>query len=296
MAKTLKSWFRDAKSRFFYERLARSRSIRNLVLKAEDAVNINGAAGILYEGDDHAMLVHPHDKTIGVAIRRSGAYQRQELLAAVKAVEAKHGVGTGGTRVFLDIGANIGTHSVYALKSGSFDRGIAVEPEARNLSLLRKNLAINGMADSVTVVPCGASDAVGTARLWINEDNLGAHSIIQPKYGAEHVDIDLRPIDDILTQAGIGFETVRMISIDVEGHEPAAIRGMTRLLEHRPPIMIELNPHGEGFVEMFERLRGLYDSVLVLSGANLKPLARIEGVKPLKDFPTPTEKFDLLFL
>ncbi len=39
--------------------------------------------------------------------------------------------------------------------------------------------------------------------------------------------------------------------------------------------MIELNPHGEGFVEMFERLRGLYDSVLVLSRANLKPLVKI---------------------
>jgi FkbM family methyltransferase len=53
--------------------------------------------------------------------------------------------------VFVDVGANIGTQTVHALRAGPFTRAVAFEPEQRNAKLLNMNLAANGMAARVTV-------------------------------------------------------------------------------------------------------------------------------------------------
>ncbi len=47
----------------------------------------------------------------------------------------------------LEIGANIGTHTVYFAVTGRFGRIVSVEPDPRNLSFLRKNVALNGITE-----------------------------------------------------------------------------------------------------------------------------------------------------
>ena len=79
-----------------------------------------------------------------------------------------------------DIGAHIGTHTIYALRSGRFDRAIAFEPEPRNARLLAMNLDANGLSDAVTVVPKAAGAAAGSAMLHLHPRNTGAHAIDVP--------------------------------------------------------------------------------------------------------------------
>src|SRR4029453_8396239 len=59
--------------------------------------------------------------------------------------------------VFVDIGAHIGTHMIYALRTGRFARVIAFEPEPRNAALLAKNLEANGLSHAAMIVPKAAA-------------------------------------------------------------------------------------------------------------------------------------------
>jgi FkbM family methyltransferase len=82
--------------------------------------------------------------------------------------------------LFVDIGAHIGTHTIYALRTGRFGRAVAFEPEPRNARLLAMNIAENGLSQAVTVVRKAAGAAKGEAMLHLHPRNTGAHAIDVP--------------------------------------------------------------------------------------------------------------------
>jgi hypothetical protein len=78
----------------------------------------------------HRLFVDPGDRAIGAAMIWHGAYQRDEFDRALEVL-----VAAGRLRpnsVFLKLGANIGTHTVCATRSGHFARAVVFEPEPRN--------------------------------------------------------------------------------------------------------------------------------------------------------------------
>lgn len=288
----LKNGYQQLRQRYWYKPLSRSRTLKRMILHAEDATSINGAIALVYRGDDHVIAVHPHDRTIGQSIKRTGSYQREEIDFAI---DHLRGIGRLKGSVFLDVGANIGTQSLYALRSGAFRAAVAFEPEPTNLALLRFNLALNGLGGDVTVHPVACGSDETTMELWLNPENFGAHSLIAPKRDHGSVTVPVVPVDIVLSNMGLSVETVGMVSLDVEGHEPAAIQGMSTTLAHRPPLLIELNPDGPGFGAMIKNLTSLYDTVLQLSGPNLAKLDRFGEPVPSAQFSMPAEKFDVLF-
>ena len=75
-----------------------------------------------------------------------------------------------GALTFADIGANVGTTTVPALRAIGFGRGLAVEPAPSNLRLLRANLALNDLHERVTVVESAIGDRAGTMTLFISRE------------------------------------------------------------------------------------------------------------------------------
>lgn len=141
----------------------------------------------------------------------------------------------------LDVGANIGNHSIFF--SAFFARVVAFEPNPLARTLLELNLQVNG-ANNVDINSVGLSDSSGTARLSVCRDNLGASRLkhlaeADPAFAAriaEEVEIDVVPGDSTLApEISVGF-----IKIDVEGLESQVLRGLARTIEqHRPVIMLE---------------------------------------------------------
>ena len=70
---------------------------------------------------------------------------------------------------FLDVGAYSGIYSLIACADGPGE-AIAFEPNPAIRPLLERNIRANGWESRITVVPKGASDASGTARMTIPED------------------------------------------------------------------------------------------------------------------------------
>ena len=136
---------------------------------------------------------------------------------------------TSGDRV-LDIGANVGNHTLY-LAVLARARVIAFEPNVGLTAALEASVARNGLGDAIDVRTMGLGRAAGAAEFArAMPDNLGAQSLALGKGAIEVATLD-----------SLGIEgPVRMIKIDVEGMEVDVLEGAGVLIgRDRPLLYIE---------------------------------------------------------
>lgn len=137
--------------------------------------------------------------------------------------------------VWVDAGANIGNHSLpFALWA---DLVVAFEPMPVNFDLLAMNIANFPHGFKVEAWMMG----VGSEHGWAQAKKGGTGQNCQWEL-TKHTDCDQEPIpittiDDTLDD----HADVRLIKLDVEGMEPAAIRGAMRTIERcKPELFIEI--------------------------------------------------------
>jgi FkbM family methyltransferase len=133
----------------------------------------------------------------------------------------------------VDVGANIGALSIMAARAvGSMGRVLSVEPQPDLVERIRVSCTLNNIAN-VEVYPVGLSDADRTAKLSVPANNSGYGSL-QMQYGpaesGRSVDVPLRHAGAFLTEA-VGVGPLRLLKIDVEGHEAEVMRGARSWLE-----------------------------------------------------------------
>jgi len=243
---------------------------------------------VLCELGDVRFFVDPADRVVGAWLMWHGEWQRREIDQAVAVLAASGRLPADA--VFVDVGANIGTHTVYALKSGRFARAVAFEPEPRNARLLAMNIEANGFAHTVTVVPKACGEAAGIASLHLHPRNKGAHAIGAPPSddGRERLDVPVVRVEDALGEIGVPSDRLGLIWIDVEGHEPQVLRGLGSLLSLRVPIAFEYAPGRYGEVarrELIGLLGAHYSTLHHLHAPpdHRAPIAALEGMAELDD-------------
>jgi FkbM family methyltransferase len=150
--------------------------------------------------------------------------------------------------VCLDIGANIGLHTiVMSHYVGSSGKVFAFEPEAHNFQLLRQNLRMN-KADNVIALESAVGSRESTCRLSLNSSNFGDHRVsTSAPVNGNFQEVPLITIDGQLRELPDG--AVKFIKIDVQGFEYEVMQGMTTTLKRNPDVVI--------FIEVFPvALRG----------------------------------------
>jgi len=139
----------------------------------------------------------------------------------------------GGT--FVDIGANIGYYTVLAsMIVGDGGRVFAFEPEPVNFETLKKNIALNGLRN-VTPEARACTDREGELRLFLDASNAGGHHLDDVRDGSRAVSIPAVTLDGYFRQAGGPIDLIKM---DIQGHEPVALRGMMDTLRNMPKIKL----------------------------------------------------------
>jgi FkbM family methyltransferase len=167
-------------------------------------------------------------------VRAEGLYERDILLFLRERVLNKS---RAADEAALDVGANIGNHSMFL--ADVFKRVIAFEPNPLARSLLVTNLELNGVGN-VEVHALGLSDHSANAELRFDPVNLGAARLnVDKAPSARRAEIELMIGDEAVERdVRVGF-----IKVDVEGAEDAVLRGLKQTLcTHKPIVMLEQLP------------------------------------------------------
>lgn len=140
--------------------------------------------------------------------------------------------------IILDIGANIGFHSLYfSTLTGAKGKVIAIEPVNQNFSALKNNVVLNGFDNIITIQKALANEKK-EIQIHIDPEakNPGAFSLLEG--GIKNTSISCVKGDDLVDE--LGFKRIDFIKIDVEGYELEALKGLTLTIEsNRPTIIFE---------------------------------------------------------
>jgi FkbM family methyltransferase len=137
--------------------------------------------------------------------------------------------------VVLDVGANYGLYTALAASIvRRFGRLYAFEGNPQVFKSLQRTIIANQLFHNtnVTAVNLLVSDKSGRGVLHYRADQLGGGRM--GGVGQACVEVDMTTIDDFLPDD----LAVDLVKIDVEGHEPAVIRGMERTIARSPNIRL----------------------------------------------------------
>lgn len=208
----------------------------------------------LVTGHPEQFVVSTADKVIGRELFLHGEFDFPKLQTAL-AILAREGLPK--PTHLIDVGANIGTITIPAIKRGLMQTATAIEPHPQNLRLLRANLALNGIEDCVTVLAQAVGDRAD-ATLFLRESatNSGNHSI-----DAEGIPVSSTRLDAMQLPP----PELSLLWMDIEGYEGHALTGAQSLLSAGVPLVSEFHPEflrQSGGLEAFESAlcgRRIYD-------------------------------------
>jgi FkbM family methyltransferase len=177
----------------------------------------------------YQVYIQKLDTDFAQAIFHSHKYEEHVRKAARESLHAGD--------VAIDVGANIGVLTFLAASIvGGAGRVIAVEPNPDNLQLLYRGIVLNGFGN-VEVLPHAASNARAVFSLTGGTSNTHLIDPRAPEEGGHFAQ------SIVLDEALGDLPRLDFVKMDIEGHEPQALEGFSRLIgRHRPVLLVEFNP------------------------------------------------------
>jgi FkbM family methyltransferase len=172
-------------------------------------------------------------------MRRTGRIYEEDLLTVLRQLTSRMRAG----RTFVDIGAFIGTHSIFFARFCGAGRVFAFEPNPRSRAALERNIARHGLNASIHVKSCALGPARGRGVLCEPKSANGGSTTVRAsrRHAAtsEIEDVAIEPLDAMIPDdADVG-----LIKIDVEGAEVGVLRGADRVIARSLPVLsIEIHP------------------------------------------------------
>ena len=182
------------------------------------------------------FLFFRNDDPIGSCLQYYGEWAQQEFDLFDQLLTPTSNV--------IDIGANIGTHSVYFSRKCQEGLVMSIEPQMFIFEILAANLLLNGCYN---VMPMHAACSSETKQLSMN--NINPFHGKKINYGEFKINssntsgilTNCVKLDSLMSQV-IGQKKVNFIKLDVEGHEEEVLSGGENLMRsHRPMMYIEFN-------------------------------------------------------
>ncbi len=217
-------------------------------LRSKDRIELN----------DFVIYVDPDDFPVATAISQHQKYEPHVTTTLQNILQPDH--------VFVDVGCNVGWFVLVAASKLKEGKVIGLEPNQNCLQLLYRSLHENQL-ENVVIFPYAASDQHKLLQLSGHAAYGFVHSVNESD--ADYVQ---GVAIDTLLQHEPKIDVVKM---DIEGHEPIALQGMTDALrKHKPIVISEFHPKliqssGNGqpqaYLETFASL-GYQLSVIEISG------------------------------
>ena len=188
--------------------------------------------------NDFIETVIPYDKDLKIHIN-TGSFLDWEIffknyyeLPIIKLI--KKYLPKGG--VFVDVGANIGCHSLIASKIAK--KVIALEPVKIVAERLKSNCELNNLGN-VSILQLAASDEEGIVSFYKTKDkssDAGMGTLCQharPEKDTEEIKVESKTLDNILREEKVDF-----IKIDADGYDGKVILGAIKTIEKYHPVIV----------------------------------------------------------
>jgi FkbM family methyltransferase len=168
--------------------------------------------------------------------------------------------------VVYDVGANIGIYTRMLLQWFEAAHVVAIEPMEENVTLLRRNVALGGASDRVTVLPVALGDRDADELLQV-DDVRSSTAVLdrvsggEPSAGRRHFHLPprtepvaVRRLDGLIAEEHLPPPDV--VKVDTEGAEVLVLEGARATLAlHRPRLAVAT--HGpapaSGTIGLLER-------------------------------------------
>jgi FkbM family methyltransferase len=237
------------------------------------------------QSGEETFFVATGDSGVSRALFTHGWRSDQRILAQVLDRLTALGVALPAEPVFVEVGANIGTTTIVAVRRHGFSSAVAVEASPDNFRLLRINLVANGIDDRVRTIAAAAHDSEGELDLDVTSRQRGSHRISKApsltRRGKikKKVTVPVRAItlDGLVAQGAVNPASVGLLWIDAPKHEANVLLGASAFIDAGVPIVTAIrvanrkgDPHRPWDVppetkeRVLERLTAAYTNLVVL--------------------------------
>ena len=210
---------------FEYASFLAGTDIRKIEITDDGVIMTERSSGIRFWCD-------PRDKrTAPIEALNFGTFEKEDEQALYQAAE--------GSKIVLDIGANIGWYSLNIAKRFPGVQVYAFEPLPATYGYLQSNVALNDLAN-IHLHNFGFSDSPRELTFYFNPESSGSASLadLTGSDMVQEIRCTVTRLDDFVEAEGICPD---FIKCDVEGAELMVFQGGRRTLERcRPILFVEL--------------------------------------------------------
>ncbi len=142
--------------------------------------------------------------------------------------------------IIIDIGAHHGAYAIVIGKMLQIKGGIliAVEPNPGSFEILKQNVALNNLQDTVFCEKFAVSDKAGKLHMLLDDSQSRLSSAPQK---AESISVDVVTMEQLLSKHKL--REISLLMIDVEGAELPVLRGFPWETVAIKKIFCELHPY-----------------------------------------------------
>jgi FkbM family methyltransferase len=193
------------------------------------------------------MIYNNSDVWVGRSIEKFGEFSESEVQVFRDAIKEGD--------VVLDVGANIGCHTVaFSRLVGNAGLVYAFEPERLNFNTMCGNIAINNI---MNVFPYQKAVGSNSGFILVPEldqnltVNFGGLTLIGDYSKCPNYKVEIIKIDDM------SFSKLNFIKMDIEGMERFAIEGAKNTINQFKPILYVEDDREENHAELIGLLKSI---------------------------------------
>ena len=247
---------------------------------------------LYYEKKNLSFILH-RNETISNSIFLDDEFEFSKFSSAYKIIKKKK-------RTLIDVGANLGSISIPALKNNYFENTIIFEPNPESLRLLKINILINNLEEKVTLNELALSNTKSTKILKSDlKFNRGDNKLISNGkiLSKNHFKVKTDLLDNYTFKYN---KDNCFIKIDVQGEECNILISSKKTLSKKIPIMIEFEPKNlkKNWIKYYVYLIKYYKYVYDLKEKKLSKISNSKSnLEKLFQFYKKKNSFtDLLFV